>query len=191
MPLIDRIAAALAIARPEGLLAGDLVEGSESPLRQAAVLIAITDRPEPGLLLTVRHEGLRDHGGQVAFPGGRIDEGEDAVAAALREAWEELALDPASVRVIGAADHYRTITGFGVTPIVALVPPDLELTPNPAEVADWFEVPLAFALDPANHLSREVVYQGRMRHYYEIAWEDRRIWGATAAMLVNLARRLA
>ena len=191
MPLIDRIAAALAIARPEGLLAGDLVEGSESPLRQAAVLIAITDRPEPGLLLTVRHERLRDHGGQVAFPGGRIDEGEDAVAAALREAWEELALDPASVRVIGAADHYRTITGFGVTPIVALVPPDLELTPNPAEVADWFEVPLAFALDPANHLSREVVYQGRMRHYYEIAWEDRRIWGATAAMLVNLARRLA
>ena len=93
--------------------------------------------------------------------------------------------------MIGAADHYRTITGFGVTPIVALVPPDLELTPNPAEVADWFEVPLAFALDPANHLSREVVYQGRMRHYYEIAWEDRRIWGATAAMLVNLARRLA
>ena len=191
MPLIDRIAAALAIARPEGLLAGDLVEGSESPLRQAAVLIAITDRPEPGLLLTVRHERLRDHGGQVAFPGGRIDEGEDAVAAALREAWEELALDPASVRVIGAADHYRTITGFGVTPIVALVPPDLELAPNPAEVADWFEVPLAFALDPANHLSREVVYQGRMRHYYEIAWEDRRIWGATAAMLVNLSRRLA
>ena len=191
MPLIDRIAAALAIARPEGLLAGDLVEGSESPLRQAAVLIAITDRPEPGLLLTVRHERLRDHGGQVAFPGGRIDEGEDAVAAALREAWEELALDPASVRVIGAADHYRTITGFGVTPIVALVPPDLELTPNPAEVADWFEVPLAFALDPASHLSREAVYKGRVRHYYEIVWEDRRIWGATAAMLVNLSRRLA
>lgn len=191
MPLVDRIAAALAIARPEGLLAGDLAEGSESPLRQAAVLVAITDRTEPGLVLTVRHESLRDHGGQIAFPGGRIDEGEDAVAAALREAWEELALDPARVRVIGAADHYRTITGFGVTPIVALVPPGLALTPNPAEVADWFEVPLAFALDPANHVSREAVYQGRVRHYYEIMWEERRIWGATAAMLVNLSRRLA
>jgi len=191
MPLVDRIAAALAIARPEGLLAGDLAEGSESPLRQAAVLVAITDRTEPGLVLTVRHESLRDHGGQIAFPGGRIDEGEDAVAAALREAWEELALDPARVRVIGAADHYRTITGFGVTPIVALVSPDLALTPNPAEVADWFEVPLAFALDPANHVSREAVYQGRVRHYYEIMWEERRIWGATAAMLVNLSRRLA
>ena len=191
MPLVDRIAAALAIARPEGLLAGDLAEGSESPLRQAAVLVAITDRTEPGLVLTVRHESLRDHGGQIAFPGGRIDEGEDAVAAALREAWEELALDPARVRVIGAADHYRTITGFGVTPIVALVSPDLALTPNPAEVADWFEVPLAFALDPANHVSREAVSQGRVRHYYEIMWEERRIWGATAAMLVNLSRRLA
>ena len=191
MPLVDRIAATLAIARPEGLLAGDLAEGSESPLRQAAVLVAITDRTEPGLVLTVRHESLRDHGGQIAFPGGRIDEGEDAVAAALREAWEELALDPARVRVIGAADHYRTITGFGVTPIVALVSPDLALTPNPAEVADWFEVPLAFALDPANHVSREAVYQGRVRHYYEIMWEERRIWGATAAMLVNLSRRLA
>lgn len=191
MPLVDRIAAALAIASPDGLLPGDLAEGSESPLRQAAVLVAITDRAEPGMLLTVRHEGLREHGGQVAFPGGRIDEGEDAVAAALREAWEELALDPACVRVIGAADHYRTITGFGVTPIVALVPPDLDLIPNPAEVADWFEVPLAFALDPANHLSRDVVYQGRLRQYYEIVWQERRIWGATAAMLVNLSRRLA
>ncbi len=191
MTLLDRIAAGLAAASPDGMLAGDMVEGSEDPLRQAAVLVAITDRPDPGLLLTVRHDDLRDHGGQVAFPGGRIDDGEDARAAALREAWEELALDPAQVRIIGEADHYRTITGFGVTPIVALVPSDLALTPNPAEVSDWFEVPLAFVLDPANHLRRELLYKGRMRHYYEINWEERKIWGATAAMLVNLSRRLS
>lgn len=189
MTTVDRIAAALALASPAEMLPGDVIEGSEDPLRQAAVLIAITDRPDPGVLLTVRHGDLRDHGGQVAFPGGRIDDGEDARAAALREAYEELALDPALVQVIGEADHYRTITGFGVTPIVALVPPDLPLTPNPAEVADWFEAPLAFVLDPANHLRREILYKGRMRHYFEINWEERRIWGATAAMLVNLSRR--
>ena len=189
MTLIDRIADSLALASPADMLSGDMLEGSEDPMRQAAVLVAITDRPEPGLLLTIRHEGLRDHGGQVAFPGGRIDEGEDARQAALREAWEELALDPGQVRVIGEADHYRTITGFGVTPIVGLVPPDLDLTPNPAEVTDWFEAPLAFVLDPVNHQRREIVYKGRTRHYFEILWEGRRIWGATAAMLVNLSRR--
>ena len=189
MTLIDRIASALAIASPADMLPGDMIEGAEDPLRQAAVLIAITDRPDPGVLLTLRHADLRDHGGQIAFPGGRIDEGEDARAAALREAWEELALDPARVRIIGEADHYRTVTGFGVTPIVAVVPPGLPLTPNPAEVEDWFEAPLAFLLDPANQQQREVLYKGRMRHYYEIVWEGRRIWGATAAMLVNLSRR--
>ena len=189
MTLIDRIADSLALASPADMLSGDMLEGSEDPMRQAAVLVAITDRPEPGLLLTIRHEGLRDHGGQVAFPGGRIDEGEDARQAALREAWEELALDPGQVRVIGEADHYRTITGFGVTPIVGLVPPDLDLTPNPAEVTDWFEAPLTFVLDPVNHQRREIVYKGRTRHYFEILWEGRRIWGATAAMLVNLSRR--
>ena len=187
--LVDRIAASLALASPEGMLPGDMIDGGEETTRQAAVLVAITDRPDPGVLLTVRHDDLRDHGGQVAFPGGRIDEGENARGAALREAWEELALDPAEVRVIGEADHYRTVTGFGVTPIVALVPPDLPLTPNPAEVADWFEAPLAFLLDPANQLRREVLYKGRMRHYFEINWDNRRIWGATAAMLVNLSRR--
>ncbi len=191
MTLIDRIAAALATPSPDGMLPGDMVEDGEDALRQAAVLVAITDRPDPGVILTVRHQELRDHGGQVAFPGGRIDEGEDAREAALREAWEELALDPAKVRIIGEADHYRTITGFGVTPIVALIPPGLALMPNPAEVADWFEAPLAFVLDPANHQRREILYRGRMRHYFEIDWESRRIWGATAAMIVNLSRRAA
>ena len=189
MSPIERIAAALALASPVELLPGDLDEGAVEPLREAAVLVAITDRPDPGLILTHRSRALRDHGGQIAFPGGRIDEGEDARAAALREAWEELALDPAEVRILGEADHYRTITGFGVTPVVALVTPDLPLVPNPAEVDDWFEAPLDFLLDPHNHQHRQAFYNGQLRSYYEIVWGDRRIWGATAAMLVNLSRR--
>ena len=189
MTRVDRLAAALALAGPLDLLAGDLGEDSTAPLREAAVLVAITDRPDPGVILTHRSHGLRDHGGQIAFPGGRIDDGEDARAAALREAWEELRLDPAQVRILGEADHYRTITGFGVTPVIAVIPPDLPLVANPGEVDDWFEAPLAFLLDPANHLSRSALYYGRQRSYYEILWQERRIWGATAAMLVNLARR--
>ena len=189
MTQVDRLAAALALAGPLDLLAGDLGEDSTAPLREAAVLVAITDRPDPGVILTHRSHGLRDHGGQIAFPGGRIDDGEDARAAALREAWEELRLDPAQVRILGEADHYRTITGFGVTPVIAVIPPDLPLVANPGEVDDWFEAPLAFLLDPANHLSRSAHYHGRQRSYYEIMWQERRIWGATAAMLVNLSRR--
>jgi len=189
MTQVDRLAAALALAGPLDLLAGDLGEDSTAPLREAAVLVAITDRPDPGVILTHRSHGLRDHGGQIAFPGGRIDDGEDARAAALREAWEELRLDPAQVRILGEADHYRTITGFGVTPVIAVIPPDLPLVANPGEVDDWFEAPLAFLLDPANHLSRSALYNGRQRSYYEIMWQERRIWGATAAMLVNLSRR--
>ena len=191
MTLIARIAAALDRVSPPGLLPGDLPDDDPADLREAAVLVAITDRPDPGVILTTRHDDLRHHGGQVAFPGGRIDDGEDARTAALREAWEELALDPAQVRILGHADHYRTITGFGVCPVVAVIPPDLDLTPNPTEVADWFEAPLAFLLDPANHARRAIEYQGATRHYFEIAWNDRRIWGATAAMLVNLSRRVA
>ena len=189
MTLVERLAASLGHPRPDDLLPGDIDEDSTVPLREAAVLVAITDRPEPGLILTHRHESLRDHGGQIAFPGGRIDAGEAAHEAAVREAWEELGLDPAYVRIIGHADHYRTITGFGVTPVVALVPPDLPLIPNPSEVADWFEAPLAFLLDPVNQQHRQALYRGQMRSYYEIGWNGRRIWGATAAMLVNLSRR--
>ncbi len=189
MSLVERIAAALALAGPVDLLAGDDEFGSTDPVREAAVLVAITNRPDPGVILTHRSAALRDHGGQIAFPGGRLDEGEDARAAALREAWEEIALDPARVHILGEADHYRTITGFGVTPIVAIVPPDLPLVPNPAEVDAWFEAPLAFLLDPVNHQRRQIVFKGQPRSYFEIIWDERRIWGATAAMLVNLSRR--
>ncbi len=190
MSLIERITDALAAEPPHGLLPGDLVEGHDDEPRLAAVLIAITDRAEPGLILTLRREDLRTHAGQVAFPGGRIDEGEDARAAALREAHEELGLDPALVRTIGEADTYHTVTGYGVTPIVGIVPPDLPLVPNPAEVADWFEAPLDFVLDPANQREMTAEFRGRTRHYYQINWQGRQIWGATAAMLVNLTRRI-
>lgn len=162
-----------------------------SALYEAAVLIAITDRASPGLILTQRHDHMRNHAGQIAFPGGRIDPTDtDAVAAALREAHEEIALSPDQVEIVGIADRYRTVTGFDVTPVVGVVRPDIALIANEAEVSDIFEVPLDFVLEPGNHLEASVEWQGRDRHYYEILWEDRRIWGATAAMLVNLSRRL-
>ena len=190
MTLADRLRGALTGAARDDLLPGDLLELAPEGT-PAAVLVAVTDRPSPGLLLTVRREHLRTHAGQVAFPGGRIDSGEDAVAAALREAEEEIALDPAEVQVLGAADPYRTVTNFLVTPVIGLVPPDLPLHGNEHEVADWFEAPLDFLVDPANQQRRSAVYQGRERHYYEIEWNGRRIWGATAAMIVNLSRRMA
>jgi 8-oxo-dGTP pyrophosphatase MutT (NUDIX family) len=190
MSLIERITLALLNEAPHDILPGDLVEGHDGEHREAAVLVAITDRPQPGLILTQRREDLRTHGGQVAFPGGRIDAGEDAVSAALREAEEELGLNPALVRLLGQADTYCTVTGYWVMPVVGVVPPDLELFPNPHEVADWFEAPLDFVLNPANQRRMTAEYRGRTRHYYQIDWEGRHIWGATAAMLVNLTRRL-
>ncbi|MBA3668284.1 MAG: CoA pyrophosphatase [Sphingomonas sp.] len=191
MTLVDRIAAALAAASPTGLLPGDLIEGHDDEPHAAAVLVAITDRTTPGVILTLRREHLRTHAGQVAFPGGRIAHGEDARAAALREAQEELGLDPTQVRILGLADPYRTVTGYDVTPVVGLIPPDLPLVANPEEVADWFEAPLDFVLDPINQRRMTADFQGRERHYYRIDWNGRPIWGATAAMLVNLTRRLA
>ena len=190
MSLADRLRAALAAPPSEPPLEGDLPELRAQAEVEAAVLIAITDRPEPGAILTVRREHLRTHAGQVAFPGGRIDPGEDAVAAALREAHEEVLLPPAAVALVGTIDPYRTVTGYIVTPVVAVIPPDLPLEPHEHEVADWFEAPLGFLLDPANQRLQSALFAGQTRHYYEIVWNDRRIWGATAAMLVNLSRRL-
>lgn len=190
-PLAARLTAALAATAPDDLLAGDITETFADGPSEAAVLVAITDRAEPGLLFTVRPETMRTHAGQVAFPGGRVDpQDESASAAALREAWEEIGLDPAKVELCGTADRYTTLTGFAITPVVGVIPPDLVLVPHPGEVADWFEAPLAFVLDPANHLRMKTEFRGRMRDYFQINWNDRKIWGATAAMLVNLSRRL-
>lgn len=169
----------------------DAMFASPGEIRPAAVLIAVTDRPRPGVLLTHRPSGMRQHAGQVAFPGGKLDPGEDAVAAALREAHEELALDPAHVRVIGASDRFVTGTGYEIVPVLGMVPPDLPLTPNPVEVADWFEAPLGFLMDPANQVEKEAHYGGHLRRYIEIDWQGNRIWGVTAAIIANLSRRLA
>lgn len=190
MSIADRLRQALASPAGQPPLAGDLLGELPTPEIPAAVLIALTDRPEPGVILTVRRDHMRTHAGQIAFPGGRLDPGEEAVEAALREAHEELDLDPASVRVIAALEQYLTVTGYSVTPVVAVIPPDLALTPHDVEVADWFEAPLGHLLDPAQQRLEGAVFRGRERHYYVIEWNGRRIWGATAAMLVNLSRRL-
>ena len=188
--LADRLRQELAQPALEPPLEGDLPEVRAQAEVEAAVLIAITDRAAPGLILTVRREHLRTHAGQVAFPGGRIDEGEKVVEAALREAHEEVLLPPASVEVVGAIEPYRTITGYIVTPVLGVIPPDLPLEPHEHEVADLFEAPLGFLLDPANQRRASALFAGQTRHYYEIVWNDRRIWGATAAIIVNLSRRL-
>ena len=189
MSLAGRLRAALLSPAGVELLPGDDFSAADSPV-SAAVLVAITERPDPGVILTVRDADLRTHAGQVAFPGGRVDDGEDAQAAALREAWEELGLEPQRVEPVGALDPYRTITGYSVTAVVGVVSPDLSLSPHEPEVADWFEAPLGFLLDPANQQRHSALFEGRMRHYYRIDWNGRNIWGATAAMLVNLSRRL-
>lgn len=176
------------------LLAGDTIDPSDAidfPT-PAAVLVPIVDRPEPGVILTLRPETMRRHPGQVAFPGGRIDPGDGGpIAAALREAEEEIGLSPADVDVVGTADLYRTITGFEVTPVVGVVRAGLNFVPQPEEVAAVFEVPLYHLLDPRHQRVRSTEWRGIQRHYYEIEWNGQRIWGATAAMIVNLSRRLA
>jgi 8-oxo-dGTP pyrophosphatase MutT (NUDIX family) len=188
--LAARLRAALERPPSEPPLAGDLPELRAQADTAAAVLIAITDRPEPGIILTVRREHMRTHAGQVAFPGGRLEPGEDPVVAALREAHEEVLVPAGAVDVVGAIEPYRTVTGYIVTPVIGVLPPDLPLKPHEHEVADLFEAPLGFLLDPGNQHLRSALFQGRTRHYYEIVWNDRRIWGATAAMIVNLSRRL-
>lgn len=190
MRLVEQIRSRLGSPAKEPPIAGDLPELRALAETQAAVLIAITDRSEPGVILTVRREHLRTHAGQIAFPGGRVDPGEDSVSAALREAQEELGLDPGLVDVAGTIEDYRTVTGYVVTPVIGVAPPGLPLVPHEHEVADWFEAPLAFLLDPANHSPESAVFGGRERRYWQIEWNGRRIWGATAAMLVNLSRRL-
>ncbi len=192
MTLADRLRASLSATKGHAVpFASDMRRATLGPGTAAAVLIAVTDRAEPGLILTQRPDTMRHHAGQVAFPGGRVDPDDvDAVAAALREAEEEVDLPRAAVELVGMLDPYRTITGYDIVPVLGVIAPDLPLVPHVREVADVFEVPLGFVLDAANHGTQKVMFEGDERTYIEMMWGQRRIWGATAAMLVNLSARL-
>lgn len=167
-------------------------EGVPEVLKPAAVLVPLVLREEETtVLLTRRTDHLHDHPGQVSFPGGRVDEGDESAAfTALREAEEEIGLMPSQVELIGELPRYHTGTGFEVTPVVGLVVPPLELALDPFEVAEAFEVPLSFLLDPRNHQRHTVEVRGRMREYWAMPYRDYYIWGATAGMIVMLQQHL-
>lgn len=186
-----------ALACPPPAAARDLSDGFRLPGRhgeptRAAVLVPLVNRPA-GLqvLLTQRTAHLADHAGQISFPGGRAEQADASIAAtALREAEEEVGLPASAVTVLGNLADYETVTGYRVTPVVGWVEPPFSLEPDPFEVADVFEVPLAFLLDPANQ-QRHFHTLGEVRRgYWAIPWRDRYIWGATAAMLIILDRTL-
>jgi 8-oxo-dGTP pyrophosphatase MutT (NUDIX family) len=161
-------------------------------LQPAAVLVPLVERPAGlGLILTRKAGGLRRHAGQVAFPGGKVDAGDASpLAAALREAREEIGLDPAAVEVLGEIDGHETATGFAITPYVGIVAPGFRPVPDGIEVEAAFEVPFDFLMDPANHRTGSRVWQGHLRHYYEMPWQGHNIWGATARILKGLSLRL-
>lgn len=189
--LRSRLAAGIALA---GAIDGDQdARSSARELVRASVLVPIVARPEAAtVLLTRRNAHLRDHSGQIAFPGGRAESHDRTPeATALREANEEVGLDPARVELLGRLSDYHTRTGFCVTPVVGVLMPPFELQPDAHEVDAVFEVPLAFLLDPRNHQRHTREIQGRTVHYFAIPYSGHYIWGATAGMLVNLYRTLA
>ena len=166
-------------------------EAGVKATRPAAVLVPVVDHPEPSVLLTLRTSDLPSHGGQVAFPGGKIDAADASpLAAALREAHEEIGLEGALIEPIGYLDLYLTFTGFRILPVVARVTPTFALTINASEVADAFEVPLAFVMDEANHARKSRDWKGVTRHYYEMPFGERYIWGVTAGILRNLYEKI-
>ena len=168
------------------------VGGEGLPLTPAAVLFPIVLRDNgQTVLLTQRTAHLKDHAGQISFPGGRVEEEDQSpVHTALRETEEEIGLAREHVEVLGFLPEYRTGTGFRVTPVVALVTPPFELALDPFEVAEAFEVPLAFLLDPANHKRHSLHYRGALRHFFAMPYGDYFIWGATAGMIRSLTERL-
>ena len=182
---------ALATPASEPPLEGDIPSTAADASTEAAVLIAVTDRAQPGVLLTLRRENLRTHAGQVAFPGGRLDPGRKCQSArrCVKPGKRYCSIPQQSI-VVGALEPYRTVTGYRVVPVLGVIAPELPLEPHEHEVADLFEAPLGYLLDPTNQRRVSALLQGRERHYYEIDWNGRRIWGATAAMIVNLSRRL-
>ncbi len=171
------------------------LDGLPLPLapRPVAVLVGVIPRaPGATVLLTRRNERLRQHAGQVSFPGGSVDPADPGpVATALREAQEEVGLEPAQARALGYLDPLATLTGFRVQPVLALLDADFQPRPQPDEVADVFEVPLALLLDPARLKAVELQFGGRTRHVFQYDYPQQRIWGATASILFNLRQRLA
>lgn len=176
-----------------GATFGDEVDANDPDLTSAAVLLPVVLHDAvPTLLLTRRTAHLRDHAGQISFPGGRVEAGDvGAIDTALREAEEEIGLTASAVEVIGYLPDYLTGTGFRITPVVGLVLPPLALCPDPFEVAEVFEVPLAFLLDAGNLREHQIFWRGRSRHYFALPYDDYFIWGATAGIIVSLQRRLA
>lgn len=165
----------------------------EVRIAEAAVLVGLVPRPDTGtqVLLTRRTDALRHHGGQVSFPGGRVERDDAGVlGAALRESHEEIALDQRQVAPLGFLDPFLTVSGFRVTPVVAAIDPDYVPRPDPGEVAEVFEVPLEFLMSAAHLHQVEMEFGGRRRSVLEYDWPGQRIWGATAAILYNLRRRL-
>ena len=181
----ERIRAALRTTPPE-------LSASEPSLRPAAVLMPIVDRDEPSVLFTRRTEHLPSHAGQICFPGGRyhVDD-KTLIQTALREMEEEIGLPPEAVEIAGFLDSHETLnTRFAILPVVGFLGTDFMLSINPQEVAEVFEAPLAYILDPKNHAHRSVEREGVMREFFAIDYGAHTIWGATAAMVVNLSERL-
>ena len=181
----EHIRAALRTTPPE-------LKSAESPFRPAAVLMPIVERHEPSVLFTRRTEHLPSHAGQICFPGGRFDASDASlIQTALRELEEEIGLPADAVEIAGFLDSYETLnTGFTILPVVGFLREGFELSVNPEEVAEVFEAPLAYLLDPANHAIRSLERGGVMREFYAIDYGEHTIWGATAAMIVNLSERL-
>ncbi|HUP98617.1 MAG TPA: CoA pyrophosphatase [Usitatibacter sp.] len=192
--IVERLAKRLPLE--ELLTADDLekqTEAARQALKPAAVLLLVVNHPgEPTVVFTQRTAHLSAHAGQIALPGGSCDE-EDCTPerTALREAEEELGISADCVEILGMLPEYRTSTGFAVTPVVGWAEPPMTYRPDPHEVADVFEVPLAFLLDEKNHRYESAFYKGRMRHYWAMPYGERFIWGATAGMLVTFHRLMS
>lgn len=190
---LDHIRRALSAAPPHAELIGDGIEpASQRPPTPAAVLVPLVVREDqPSVLLTKRTDHLQHHPGQISFPGGRVEAADASPAeTALRETEEEIGLQGRHVELIGALPNYLTGTGFLVTPVVGVVRPPFSLTLDAFEVAEAFEVPLSHFLDPANHQRHSMEYQGRIRHFHAMPYNDYYIWGATAGILMSLYRLL-